>query len=79
MTLKFAEPAFSSAGQRVFNVAINGNAVLSNFDIVAQAGGPYIALDRTFPVSVTGGQVSIQFSQSVADYPMVNAIQILPQ
>jgi hypothetical protein len=39
VNLKFAEPVMSGAGQRVFNVAINGSQVPSNFDIFAQAGG----------------------------------------
>ena len=37
--LDFAEIFFASPGQRVFNVAINGAAVLKNFDIVATTGG----------------------------------------
>lgn len=79
VTLKFAEPYFGSAGQRIFHVLINGSLVLLNFDIVAQAGGPFIALDRTFPVSVTGGMIIIEFAQGPANYPMVNALQITPQ
>lgn len=79
VTLKFAEPAFGGAGQRMFNVLVNGSLVLNNFDIVAQAGGPFIALDRTFPVSVTGGMIVVEFAQGAADYPMVNALQITPQ
>jgi len=63
----------------MFNVLINGSPVLTNFDIVAAAGGPNIAVDRTIPVSVTGGQITIQFSQGAADYPMVNALQIASQ
>jgi hypothetical protein len=36
--LQFAEVYFTQAGQRVFHIAINGNTVLSNFDIVQAAG-----------------------------------------
>jgi hypothetical protein len=79
VTLKFAELAFGSPGQRLFNVFINGSQVLSDFDIVAQAGGPYIALDRSFPVYVGNGQITIQFTPGAADQPMVNGIQITPQ
>ena len=38
LTLKFAEVQYSAAGQRIFNVSVNDNPVLSNFDIVAQGG-----------------------------------------
>ena len=78
VTLKFAEMAFSGPGQRQFNVAINGNQVLSNFDIFAQTGGAFVATDQTFPVTVTGGEITIQFSQGSADYPSISAIQIVP-
>jgi chitinase len=78
LTLKFAEPVFGSVGQRVLNVAINGAMALSNFDIVANAGGLYLAVDKAIPVSVTA-QLTVQFSQGPADFPRVNAIQISPQ
>jgi uncharacterized protein YkwD len=76
VTLKFAEISRTGAGQRVFNVAINGVAVLTNFDIYAHAGGSFIALDEVFPVTVTGGAVNIQFTSGPSDYPMVNAIAV---
>jgi subtilisin family serine protease len=77
VTLKFAEPSRDGPGQRVFNVAINGAAVLPNFDIFARAGGEFVALDQSFNVSVTGGQIAIQFTAG-NDWPMINAIEILP-
>jgi hypothetical protein len=75
VTLKFAEPYFLSSGSRVFNVAINGSSVLSGFDIVTHAGGSFTAYDQSFPVTVTGGQILIQFT-SVVDNALVNAIKI---
>ena len=38
--LHFAETFWTAAGKRLFNVAINGAPVLSNFDIFAIGGGP---------------------------------------
>ena len=76
VTLKFAEIFWQSSGQRVFNVSINGQAVLTNFDIIAQAGGPNIALDRTFSVSSVNGLISIAFS-TVVDNAKVSAIEIV--
>jgi hypothetical protein len=79
--LKFAEPLQSSAGQRLFNVVMNGAPVLTNFDIFAEAGGAQTALEKSFPVSVTGGQVVIQFTGNSTDWsksPMVNAIELVP-
>lgn len=77
VNLKFAEVSRSGVGQRVFNVGINGAPVLSNFDILAQAGGEFIALDKPFTVTVTGGQINIAFTAGTADWPMVNGIEIL--
>jgi hypothetical protein len=39
-------------------VTVNGTAVLTNFDIVAQAGY-WTALDKQFPVTVTNGAIQI--------------------
>lgn len=77
VNLKFAEISMTGPGKRVFNVNINGASVLTNFDIFAQAGGAFIALDKSFPVSVTGGQISIQFGLGSANAPLVSAIEIL--
>jgi hypothetical protein len=74
--LKFAEIYYTAAGQRIFSVAINGTTVLSNFDIVAKAGGANIAFDQSFPVNVTNGTVTIQFIQGSADLPKISALQI---
>jgi Malectin domain/Glycosyl hydrolases family 18/Putative Ig domain len=75
VTLKFAEIYWTAPGQRVFNVIINGQTVLSNFDIVAQAGTGKTAVDRAFSVFVTGGQITIQFT-TVVDNAKISAIQI---
>jgi Malectin domain/Domain of unknown function (DUF1929)/PKD domain len=76
VVLKFAEIYWTKTGQRIFNVAINGTPVLTNFDIVAAAGAPLTAIDKTFPVTVTNNQVTVQFTSGSADQPKVSAIQI---
>jgi hypothetical protein len=78
VTLKFAETYWLNPGQRVFNVAINGTAVLTNFDIIAAAGAPNTAIDETFPVTVTGNSITILFTTGTADLPKVNAVEIKP-
>ena len=55
-----AATAMSGPGKRVFNMAINDATVPANFDIYNQAGGAFIAVDKAFPVTVTGGQIAIQ-------------------
>jgi Di-glucose binding within endoplasmic reticulum. len=76
VVLKFAEIYFTAAGQRIFNVSINGTKVLSNFDIVTAAGGALKAIDKTFPITVTNNQINIVFTPGSADLPKVSAIQI---
>jgi len=53
----FAELYFTTTGQREFNVAINGTPVLTNFDIVAAAGGQYKANVQQFNASVNQPEI----------------------
>jgi hypothetical protein len=78
VNLKFAELYFTTTGQRVFNVAINGQSALTNFDVVAAAGSGFKAVDRAFSVNVTGGQITIALS-AVTSQPTINGIEITPQ
>jgi hypothetical protein len=76
VNLKFAEIYWTQTGKRIFNVAINGATVLSNFDIVAQSGGGFRAIDEPFPVDVTNGRIVIQ-GVAVADNAKISAIEII--
>ena len=49
---------------------------MSNFDIVAAAGAPLTAIDKTFPVTVTNQLVTIQFTSGSVDNPKVSAVEI---
>ena len=74
VTLYFAEQYWTAPGKRVFDVIINGNKVLSGFDIFADAGGQYIAVQHTFTTTAnSSGQVVVQFVTGT-DNPMVNGI-----
>jgi hypothetical protein len=75
VTLKFAEIYWNRPGERVFNVTINGVTVLSNFDIFSQAGAEFKALDESFPVSVSAGTITIQFT-TVVNNAKISAIEI---
>ncbi|MEK9181510.1 MAG: malectin [Patescibacteria group bacterium] len=74
--LKFAEIFWSSPGQRVFNVNINGTSVLTNFDIIQDVGSNFKAVDKSFSATANGsGQIIIQFI-TVVDNAQINAIEI---
>ncbi len=75
--LHFAETYWKKAGKRVFNVAIDGQTVLSNFDIIATAGGADIAVVEAFTVTApSSGTMTILFTSDV-DQAQINAIQVL--
>jgi hypothetical protein len=75
VTLKFAEIWYTSAGSRVFSVAIEGQTVLSNLDLVATAGA-FTAVDRTFQATVVDGTLTIAFTASVDDGKL-SALQVV--
>ena len=57
--LYFAEPEPLEPGQRVFSVTLNGKEILSDFDIVKQAGGPKRGLIRRFDTAAIGNALSL--------------------
>jgi hypothetical protein len=76
--LHFAEVFWTAAGQRLFNVAINGSSALSNFDIFAAAGGKDRAVVREFTATADAqGRITIQYT-SVQDFALSSAIEIVP-
>jgi lysophospholipase L1-like esterase len=76
VTLYFAETYVTAAGQRLFNVSINGSTVLSSFDIYASAGGQNRAIARTFNTTANAsGQVVIQFIAGTQS-PKINGITV---
>jgi hypothetical protein len=76
--LHFAELTWTAAGQRTFNVALNGTTLLSGFDVFAASGGENKAITEQFTTTANGsGQITIAFIQGGADNPMVSGIEIL--
>lgn len=76
VALDWAELSWTQAGQRTFNVAINGNQVLSNFDVYATAGYK-TALQKQFTAMANGnGQIVIDFTHGTADNPFISGIEI---
>jgi YVTN family beta-propeller protein len=75
--LKFAEFYLATAGQRVFNIVVNGTTFYANFDILAptHAGAMNTAYDVSIPVVVNNGQVTIQLVP-VTGSPKLNALAI---
>src|SRR5208283_4724171 len=74
--LHFAEIYWSAAGERLFNVLINGVQVLTNFDIFTAAGGQNIAYSQQFTATAnSSGAVTIQFV-TVKDNAKLSGLEI---
>jgi hypothetical protein len=78
VTLKFAEIYQGAApgdddtdadqtGQRVFDVTTEGQEVLDNYDVYAEAGDSLTAVDETYTVEVTDGTLNIGFDATDPD------------
>ena len=74
--LHFAETYFTAAGQRVFNVAINGTSVLANFDIYANVGVNAAIVKQFTTTANASGQIIIALSNGTADQPVISGIEI---
>lgn len=70
-----SETYWTGTGQRVFNAYIQGQQVLTNFDIYAAAGGQNIPVTRVFTNSVTNSQLRILF-RPVVDNARVSGVQV---
>jgi hypothetical protein len=83
VTLSFAELSKTGAGQRLFNVSLNGTQVLSSFDIFATAGAANKAVAESFNVAAnTAGSIVITLtrvtSATATANATVNAIEVAP-
>lgn len=76
--LHFAELYWTATKKRIFNVAINGTTVLSNFDIYAATGARYKATVKEFATTASAsGQIVIKFT-NVTDNATIEGIQLIP-
>jgi len=80
--LYFVDTENSEAGQRVFNVALQGRTQLRSFDIVKEAGGPNIAVVKEFRgIKVRDGlQVELvpRVDNPTAEQaPLINGIEVI--
>ncbi len=75
----FISAESSGEGQRLFRVTVNGNQVLSAFDVVADADGANVADERVFRniSPAEDGVLHLSFS-AMRSTAMLNAIEILP-
>ncbi len=77
LRLHFAEVYFKafSPGSRVFDVAVEGNRVLTDFDIYKEVGGNR-ALIKEIPVTINDGRVDIEFLHKVEN-PKLSGFELV--
>jgi outer membrane protein assembly factor BamB len=76
VTLYFAEPENLSAGERVFDISLQGNKVLENFDIAGEAGGSGRVVRKQFTGIRTNGRLQVEFSGKRMQ-PVISGIEII--
>lgn len=75
VTLKFCEPHYTQAHERVFGVELEGKRVIDSLDIFQEAGQNK-ALDYTFEdIEVTDNMVDIDFVK-IIEFPSIAAIVV---
>jgi len=75
LTLKFAEIFFDSGNSRVFNVKVENQLFLQNYDAYTEAGGKNIAVDTTITILATDNQINIELI-AVTDNVSIKGIQL---
>jgi hypothetical protein len=75
--LHFVESTASAPNARLFNVAINGTPVLTNFDIFATAGAMFTAVIEPFNVTAdASGTINVAYTYGPAGNPLSSAIEV---
>ncbi|MDZ5812791.1 malectin domain-containing carbohydrate-binding protein, partial [Halorubrum sp. AD140] len=82
VTLHFAELYHGVAndggeGDRLFDVSIEGQQVLDEYDIYAEAGGEHAAIQETFTTEVDDGELNVDF-ETVENNAKVSAVEVEP-
>jgi hypothetical protein len=79
--LHFAELTETGVGKRIFDVSINGQTILIDFDIFKEAGGRYRALVKQFTEVVpdASGRITIGIDRGKAGIPQINGIEIVKE
>jgi beta-galactosidase len=77
LTLRFVEPTASAAGERVFNVTVNGKPLLKKLDVFTAAGGKLKGVEKTIKAAARDGTLVIDFAPEKGE-AVVSSIAIEP-
>jgi parallel beta-helix repeat protein len=76
--LDFAEPnQHEQAGQRVFDIQLQGQTMQSGYDIIADAGATLKATAKTYTVTVSGGQgLNLSLVNDSSDPAILSGLEV---
>jgi len=76
--LHFSEidPSITKAGQRVFDILINGDVAFKDVDIISLNGGPKAALVLNTTVAVDGRSLTVSLLPVTGNHAIINAIEV---
>ena len=77
LNLHFAETYWTAAGDRIFNVDVNGTTVLPNLDVYAKAGADKAYVPQFTVNADKYGQIFVQLKDGSEDNPFINGIEAI--
>lgn len=78
VTLYFAEIEGKAIGARKFGVKVEDAPVLTDFDIVKEAGGANRAISRSFSTTITDGKLDVELMGTAGDAAIAGISLSLP-
>jgi len=75
--LYFSENYYEEANRRSFDVRINNEIKLENFDVYTEANGGFKGISKRFDVTVTNGLITIATTGHL-DVAFINGISVVP-
>jgi hypothetical protein len=76
--LYFAEPDHLKAGQRVFDVAVQGRTLLKGLDVSAEAGGPNRGLVKEFKGVRVRGELKVTLTPGRGE-PVLCGVEVIAE
>jgi hypothetical protein len=77
--LHFSELYFDGGGKRLFDVLVNNQTMLHEFDTFAAAGGKLRAVIKEFTVKAnTDGTIVLNFHYGSQNHPAVSGVEVIP-
>ena len=82
--LHFAELDDVKSGQRIFDVKLQGQTVLKNFDVVKEAGGARKAVVKEFTHISAGDALTLEFTPAIKEIssttaPILNGLELFDE